>query len=278
MATSVAHLSSDKNVLKEAKDDDDILKERLLTRETVFLGRSAKKVLQKYYSFGAATVAESSTAQERLSAAEAMRCELRLFGLEVKKTGLSIGVWQRELRECAELEASIVVEQASTKREIVDLQASLKTAHRVRHFKDECEAVARQVLKLPSIQTSSDELDKLEAEIAIALARAKAAADDLERKARRYALLLACVSDLTPDFHHVAAECCAPEPAPKVETIRTQQEQGVAREVLLDVSLVPTIIAKESGEITEDTSLQLAVADDEPPLRAAKRPRLSPSP
>lgn len=278
MAAAVAPASSDKDALKEAKDDEEILKERLLTRETVFLGRSAKKVLQKYYSFGAATVAVSATATERLSAAEAMRCELRLFGLEVKKTGLSIGVWQRELRECAELEANIVARQDLTMREILDLQAGLKTAYRVRHFKDECEAVARQVLKLPSVQTSIDELDKLEAEIAIASARAKAASNDLERKARHHALLLACVSDLTRDLHHEAPENCSAQPAPQIAPKRNQQDREGAREVVLDVPLVPTIIEKESGEIMEDHNQHQAVTDDEPPLRAAKRPRHSPSP
>ncbi|KAJ8607030.1 hypothetical protein CTAYLR_006258 [Chrysophaeum taylorii] len=127
------------------------MKERLLTRETVFLGRSAKKVVQKYYVWGS-SVFDEKEEEERRTAFESMRCELRLFGLEVKKTGLSVMAWRRELRDADAEEASTARKIEEAKAEIARLRENLSIEREIRRCKDECEALAAEVVKLPAVR------------------------------------------------------------------------------------------------------------------------------
>lgn len=168
------------------------MRERLLTRETVFLGRSAKKVLQKYYSFGT-EIAEGKEGE----AGEAMRCELGLFGIEISKTSRTVAAWMREVDEISAARSERQERAQELREEISRLQASLETARQIGQNKRKCEAVARRVLALPSVQSSNETLKELE-EQSDEIARELADSRQLLRsQSNNYALLLQCVRDLT---------------------------------------------------------------------------------
>lgn len=177
--------------------DDEDLKQRLLTRDTVFLGRSPKKVLVKLSNYGKQVAGH--TEGDRTALAEALLCELRLFGIEVKKTGLAVGAAQRELNECDAEEKQHAVAIETAKQDIERLKNDLIKERQTRKRKEEYEALAHLVVTLPSVQESSKKLDGLRRDVAEKEMVVAGLEATLERKARHHDLLFDVVHDLTSE-------------------------------------------------------------------------------
>jgi len=184
---------------KPKGDPFEIERSRLLTRDTVFLGRSTKKALLKFQAF-AATVGElGEDARDDPGvkrAADATLRELRLLAIEVKKAALSEKACARELAECAELETATTAEIAESEATIAALQEQLARERKVRERKEEYEAMAKIINVLPSKKSSRAAIDVLSADVAALEAQQAELDDEMERRSRKFELLLQTIDDL----------------------------------------------------------------------------------
>ncbi|KAH8091158.1 hypothetical protein JL720_6043 [Aureococcus anophagefferens] len=163
----------------------EVEKSRLLTRDTVFLGRSAKKALLKFQAFANAADsrgAEASTDDKVAGLRAGATHELRLLAIEVRKARLANAACAREMEECAALEAETAAKIEATKVNIARLQGELRSERRVRERKEEYESLAKIINGVPPKVASTKAIAGLEADTIDDLQRADEARDEEAEK------------------------------------------------------------------------------------------------
>ncbi|KAJ1455005.1 Tho complex subunit 7-domain-containing protein [Pelagophyceae sp. CCMP2097] len=178
-------------------DATEVLRERLLTRDTVFLGRSTKKVLLKFQQFASVALGDDGATEEKVrSAAQAMTRELKLLVFEVQKSAGVHAACAQELKECDELEEETTAKIAHARTDIERLQGELGRERKARERKEEYEALAKLINEVAPRHQSRVELEALAAELSALEAESAELTGVLSSRAARYELLLQTIDDL----------------------------------------------------------------------------------
>jgi len=118
-----------------------LLEQRLVMRESVVSQPSVSRL--------ATRLRELREKQDQASC-EAFQREAQLYQLEANKMCKVLGACALEAGEYTNLEGALLKEIASTEESIRALEAELESDKKLRKHREECEAVARDVHKLPS--------------------------------------------------------------------------------------------------------------------------------
>ena len=228
-----------------------IEKSRLLTKDTVFLGRSCKAALLEFQAFANAACALNRNDADALDqeAVDALRNralrELRVFSVEIKKQKLQARACSQEIADCERLERETTTEIAEAEKRIQQLRERLKEERATRARKEEYEALAKLINKLPSQKESKQAIDALEADCAYLEAK-KARLDALyNEKSARVAGVLQMLDDL--ERSELEEELAAQIEEKREATLENEKRENEAAAVEDgDVAM------EEAGEIAED--------------------------
>ena len=215
----------------DPKDPFYVEKSRLLTKDTVFLGRSCKQALLEFQKFANAACLRNKNAEDAPDEQEVERLrskalrELRLFSVEIKKQKLQARACEREIADCERMEAETTREIAAAEERIQKLRERLKEERAVRARKEEYEALAKLINQLPSKKESRAAIDRLEADCA-ALEAKKAKLDAMyNEKSARVAGVLQLLDDLERSELEEELEKQIEEARePKVEVVAEPEE------------------------------------------------------
>ena len=185
-------------------DDSTLMMERLVTKETVYMSASLKRVGTKYQSFIAAVRQRDAAVPEDRDAAsagvkaahEAAVRELRVYALDVSKLGRIQTVLGQETDDCANQQSKIEAEIASAEKEIEELRAELAREKLLRQHKEEYEALARVINKYAPVAQSTSEIDELTTQSVEVEADAECVAEQVKTRKRQFALLMHTIYDL----------------------------------------------------------------------------------
>ena len=216
----------------DPKDPFYVEKSRLLTKDTVFLGRSCKQALLEFQKFANAACLRNKNAEDAPDEQEVERLrskalrELRLFSVEIKKQKLQARACEREIADCERMEAETTREIAAAEERIQKLRERLKEERAVRARKEEYEALAKLINQLPSKKESRAAIDRLEADCA-ALEAKKAKLDAMyNEKSARVAGVLQLLDDLERSELEEELEKQIEEARePKVEVVAEAEEE-----------------------------------------------------
>mmetsp|Transcript_32033 Transcript_32033/g.72167 ORF Transcript_32033/g.72167 Transcript_32033/m.72167 type:complete len:251 (+) Transcript_32033:130-882(+) len=176
---------------------DQIVADRLKSRDTVFLGHSVKKVAAK--ALTAVRVAGdpgAAPAAKKHAARGAVR-ELKLYGLEVDKAEEVAKSCEAQMEDYARLEAQVKEMVTSTAREIEGLTAELQVAKKVRTHKEQYEALAQLVNRHACKPATRAQQAEVHGDVK-RLREEKARLDEQTNvRGRQFSLLLAAIGDLT---------------------------------------------------------------------------------
>lgn len=170
------------------------LRDRLRSKETVFLGFSVKKVAQKFSLLTAAVLSGDKAAAQ--AASEAALREVRLYGLEVNKAELVAKACEEQLSYSAEIEKSIRERVVSTEASIDALAQELAHAKEVRQHKEEYEALAKVVNKHSAKAKTRQEQEVVEGRLTELQREHDQLRDEVDLRNRQFTLLLQTIHDL----------------------------------------------------------------------------------
>uniref|UniRef100_A0A7S3NL04 THO complex subunit 7 homolog n=1 Tax=Aureoumbra lagunensis TaxID=44058 RepID=A0A7S3NL04_9STRA len=169
------------------EEEIEIQKERLITRETVFLSRSAKKALQKY----------GSIYSEGDNNKAGALCELKLFALDVQRCGNQAIAYEFE-RDKSQMDKMRMKKQIEkTNEEIIQLQKLLAKNRIIRQRKEEYEALAKIVNDKPTQADTLLAIDAVSADTVSIDTKLATIESFLRTKSTHYDLLLQTIDDLT---------------------------------------------------------------------------------
>ncbi|KAH8068028.1 hypothetical protein JL721_6975 [Aureococcus anophagefferens] len=242
----------------------EVEKSRLLTRDTVFLGRSAKKALLKFQAFANAADsrgAEASTDDKVAGLRAGATHELKLLAIEVRKARLANAACAREMEECAALEAETAAKIEATKVNIARLQGELRPSAAPRRRRSE--SLAKIINGVPPKVASTKAIAGLEADVAGLGERNARVAAALDERAARFELLLQTIDDLQRADEEAYDERPrrTPPPPRAATTPRPWTSTTAARTASGDAAADD----EEDGEVEEPVAekRKLSAADDE---------------
>ncbi|CAI9269414.1 unnamed protein product [Lactuca saligna] len=179
------------------RDDDIIIKHRLLTRTTTTRGEPPLKKLQKKFtSFALETEKDSENYAECERLAKAFLQELKTFELPLVKTKAVIDANVREKENFNELNDKINRKIVEAHDDIEDLKKQLEESKVERKHKEECETIRKLIAAQPPRSQTQKLINDLEKEIASLEAENTASSRTLELRKKQFALLLHVVDEL----------------------------------------------------------------------------------
>ena len=221
---------------KPSFDDAADQRYRLVTRETVYLSRSARKALVKYGQY--------------LKDGQDPTTELGLYAVEVKRCDTLATACRRDLDECDRVRENVDARIAGTTEAIQTLNKALTKEQKVRRRKAQYDALAAIIDDCPSRCS-----DQLHADIAVLETQLQELTRFIVEKHNDYNLLFHALDDLCRDQTFPTL----PDDNPEEERPKTS---SLKRKKTLSGPTVVPPADEEAGEIAEDL----------PPAKRSKPP------
>eukprot|EP00617_Octactis_speculum_P027742 CAMPEP_0185770568 /NCGR_PEP_ID=MMETSP1174-20130828/59848_1 /TAXON_ID=35687 /ORGANISM="Dictyocha speculum, Strain CCMP1381" /LENGTH=286 /DNA_ID=CAMNT_0028456057 /DNA_START=19 /DNA_END=877 /DNA_ORIENTATION=- len=174
--------------------DGEAFRERLKSKETVFLGFSIKKCAHKFATFVSALQGGSKTACT--DAREAAAKELQLYSLEVGKADLVAQTCIQQINDYESLEREVKDIITSTESSIETLTQELTVAKVVRQHKEQYEALSKVVNKHSSKAESLAAQAEVEAKLQQLNKEQVQLASQIKLRNLQFALLMQTIEDL----------------------------------------------------------------------------------
>jgi len=230
-------------------------KERLVTRETVYLSRSVRKAFGKF----AALLAKMDESDEEDSTAklqaEAALCELELFAVEARKCVGKSESCERDWNECDTVEERLKGECRATETQVELLKAQLAQERLVRRRKATYEHLADAILRWPSSATSRSGTDAVSVNLAALDEEAARLRLSLAGLHRHSTLLVDALRDLQSGVSPFRSDDSA---VPVVRSSSSSQQQHVpafsVKQRRASSSSKKRKADEEAGEIAEDNA------------------------
>ncbi|XP_058079991.1 THO complex subunit 7B-like [Magnolia sinica] len=181
----------------DPREDDVIIRHRLLTRTTTTRGEPPLKKLQKKFMSFALDIekdADNYSDCERLY--KAFLQEMNTFELPLLKSKAVIDANLREKENFNELQDEIHRQILQAQADIEDLKRQLEESKIERQHKEECEAIRRLIGLQPPRSETQKTISDLEKEIASLEAENAAGSRTLELRKKQFSLLLHVVDEL----------------------------------------------------------------------------------
>jgi hypothetical protein len=179
---------------------DEIMHTRLITRELIGGPKSPKGSLTKCsLRFRDLCYKLSSGSYEKEdieSTVLALKGEIKLLNLEMRKLKLVEMAMDADLLEYVELQSHIESSKESNKQDIMDLQQTLTAEKLVRRDKQEYEALAKMANALPSKRQTTLKLSAVQRDLDNLKGQEGQRDKELGIREKQFQLLLQCIFDL----------------------------------------------------------------------------------
>ncbi|XP_039120485.1 THO complex subunit 7A-like [Dioscorea cayenensis subsp. rotundata] len=179
------------------REDDAIIKHRLLTRTTTTRGEPPLKKLQKKFTSFALEIekdADNISECERLY--KTFLQEMATFEVPLLKSKAVVEANIREKESFNELQGDIQRQILQAQTDIEDLKKQLEESKIERQHKEECEAIRRLIALQPPRSATQKIISDLEKEIAMLEAENAAGIRTLDLRKKQFSLLLHVVDEL----------------------------------------------------------------------------------
>eukprot|EP00640_Fibrocapsa_japonica_P004365 CAMPEP_0113941930 /NCGR_PEP_ID=MMETSP1339-20121228/7754_1 /TAXON_ID=94617 /ORGANISM="Fibrocapsa japonica" /LENGTH=228 /DNA_ID=CAMNT_0000946215 /DNA_START=24 /DNA_END=710 /DNA_ORIENTATION=- /assembly_acc=CAM_ASM_000762 len=191
-----------------AGDDEKVLQQRLVSKETVFLGTSISRIAARFHAFLGA-VQQEGEADEDAHPAKKQRCEaaydvtqreLQLYSLEVAKAQIvSLGA-EHEI-EAYKSRGKEIEEKVKKEAEKVEqLKAQLEEEKEIQRRKEEYEALAKVANALPPQAKTTAEIAKIRDQLQSLEKDSSLMSQEVDLRGKQFRTLLQSVADLQATF------------------------------------------------------------------------------
>jgi len=206
--------------------DEQILRARLLTRDSVVIGPSLSRVAAKLadLAFQTSPAGSADAGAVQLAHDQLVR-ELLLIQLEMDKLSSVFPMCDAETAQYEELERSVTTQIDAAQSDISRLKEELVQQRRLRRHREECEAMAALVDRFPARSATKEALGQAQAQVDVLQQKLEATTAHMERRAKQFRLLLQTTTDLMRTLDE-DAEIKQEVEAAQAEEVHDQDDDG----------------------------------------------------